>query len=101
MPPDDLFFETYGGMGLSYLVGALFSGGEPYKVGEFYIGNAIDYASGAVPIAFLRIFCSNGWIFEAWPLQRAAMVGGSLAVIYDPWATGAFAGWDADHNIGS
>jgi len=82
--------------GKRFLVGGFFDGGigRDGGVGEYNTGSMADFASGNVMIAVALMFCSNGWMMRYWPLQRALLAGGSVAVLYDPWAQFSLAGWD-------
>lgn len=96
--PFKQFFQTYSGR--TFLAAALYDGGEPFIVGEYNTGSLVGFASGLVKMCLTLIFCSNAWQTEKWPLQRAALVGGSLAVVYGTWAPPALGKWSETVSIG-
>lgn len=96
--PFKQFFQTYSGR--TFLAAALYDGGEPFIVGEYNTGSLADFASGLVKMCLMVIFCSYGWQTEKWPLQRAALVGGSLAVVYGTWSPPALGRWSETVSIG-
>jgi len=88
------FFQVNAGK--RFLAGGFFDGGlgRDMTVGEYNTGSMLDFASGSVLVAVVLMFCSTAWMMRYWPLQRAALVGGSVAVLYDQWARFWLTGWD-------
>jgi hypothetical protein len=82
--------------GKRFLVGGFFDGGlgRDGGVGMWNTGSMADFASGSVMVAVALMFCSNAWMWRYWPLQRAALLGGAVATIYDPWGRFGLSGWD-------
>lgn len=72
----DLFYRTYTPQ--SWVVGTLYSGGDPFApLGhEYGIGIAQDVVDYPVNILHAWHFCSGAWAFNGWPLQRLALAGG-------------------------
>lgn len=87
------FFSTQSGK--SFLLGAFMDGGVARDggIGLYNTGSVADFASGTVPVAVMLLYCSHGGEFDGWFLQRAALAGGAVAVLYDPWGSQTLAGW--------
>lgn len=97
-PADDYHWFNVNA-GKTFLCGALFDGGisqggDDGGIGEFNTGSEDDFASGKVQICMLLLFCSWAWQWDVWPLMRAALVGGSQFLVYDPWGMVSLSGWD-------
>lgn len=78
----DQFYRHYTPQ--KFVVGTLYSGGDPFApLGhEYDIGIAQDVVDFPVNILHVWHFCSLGWAFNGWPLQRLALAGGCQSCLY-------------------
>lgn len=78
----DQFYRTYAPQ--KFVTGTLYSGGDPFRPfgHEYNIGIAQDVVDFPVNILLAWHFCSLGWAFNGWPLQRIALIGGCQACLY-------------------
>lgn len=96
--PFQQFYQTY--RGKNPLCAAMYDGGNPNAVGEYNTGFEADFASGLVKMCAALLFCSRGQWFEHYPLQRAMLAGGSMAVCYGTAVPPNFGGWSDTVPIG-